>query len=72
MIVVKTQMKKIPDKCVKCKFSKIEHAWGLNSYLVCSLLDRPVPYLYNQEKRNWEYTKITGCPLVEIKEGTNE
>jgi hypothetical protein len=53
MIVVKTNMKKIPEKCVKCKFSKIEHAWGLNSYRVCSLLDRPVPYLYNADKRNW-------------------
>lgn len=68
MIVAKTNMKKIPDKCVKCKFSKIEHAWGLNSYRVCSLLDRPVPYLYNADKRNWEYTKITECPLMVVGE----
>jgi hypothetical protein len=72
MIVAKTKIKKIPEKCAKCKFSRIEHAWGLNSHRVCGILDKLVPYLYNEEKRNWEYTKISDCPLIEIKEGTHE
>lgn len=68
MIVAKTKLKKIPEKCTKCKFCLLEPYWGVRqgSIRVCELTRMTVPYVYNKEKRNWEYTKADGCPLVEM------
>ena len=77
MIVAKTKLKKIPEKCTKCKFCYMPGGYGIvdsvssegykNKYPLkyCSLTGGQVPYVYNKEKRNWEYTKCKSCPLEE-------
>lgn len=75
MIVAKTKLKKIPEKCIKCKFCFEPGGYGsrLNKNMVadvyklksCFLTGVNVPYLYNEKKRNWEYTKCLSCPLEE-------
>lgn len=77
MIIAQTKLKKIPDKCIKCKFcenvSVAEKAIKANNYIAvtytqkkCYLTGIDVPYVYNKAKRNWEYTKCKNCPLVEV------
>ena len=75
MIVAKTKLKKIPEKCSKCKFCYIPGGWGVkfNKSMIaekyklksCFLTGVNVPYIYNEEKRNWEFTKCKSCPLEE-------
>ena len=78
MIVARTKLKKIPEKCLKCKFcidtGKIVHKAGCeeNHWIAnccrqkrCFLIGAEVPYVYNKEKGNWEYTKCKTCPLIE-------
>lgn len=77
MIIAKTKLRKIPDKCNVCKFCihTKEHdrkcikdnGWLGESYLIkrCFLTGTEVPYIYNKAKRNWEYTKCKSCPLTE-------
>lgn len=78
MIVAKTKLKKIPEKCLKCKFcidtGKIVHKAGCaeNHWIAnccrqkrCLLTGAEVPYVYNKEKGTWEYTKCKTCPLIE-------
>ena len=77
MIVAKTRLKKIPEKCSKCKFCYEPGGWGtkLNKSMIadsyklksCFLTGVNVPYIYNEEKRNWEYTKCKYCPLEEAE-----
>lgn len=63
MIIAKTKLRKIPDKCIKCTFcSKIE------DFRKCDILNLAVPYKYNPDKRNWEYVKIKSCPLKEVED----
>jgi hypothetical protein len=78
MIIAHTKLKKIPEKCLKCKFCKDtgkiarkagckENNWIGNCCRLkrCSLTGAEVPYVYNETKRNWEYTKCKTCPLIE-------
>lgn len=72
MIVARTKLKKIPDRCLKCKFC-VHADFGFGrwrkhpySYRKCSLTGAQVPYVYNKQKRNWEYTKCKTCPLMDI------
>jgi hypothetical protein len=77
MIIAHTKLKKIPEKCSKCKFCVEPGGWGskVNKSLIadryklksCSLTGIKVPYIYNEEKRNWEYTKCKTCPLEEVE-----
>lgn len=70
-IIVKTKLKKIPDKCTKCKFSKHENFRNsfnqIISYKYCVLTNTEIPCVYNKEKRNWEDVKPSDCPLLEIR-----
>lgn len=77
MIIAQTKLKKIPDKCTKCKFCEnvgvAEKAIKANNYIAvtyaqkkCCLTGIDVPYIYNKAKRNWEYTKCKSCPLIEV------
>ena len=74
MIIAKTKLKKIPEKCFKCKFcthtSDYKKAQGKVRYIIypgrtCLITGQEVPYVYNEAKRNWEYTKCKTCPLIE-------
>jgi hypothetical protein len=78
MIIAKTKLRKIPNKCLKCKFcvdtGKLvkkagceENQWISDCCRLrrCFLTSAEVPYVYNKEKRIWEYTKCKTCPLVE-------
>lgn len=78
MIVAQTKLKKIPEKCLKCKFcidtGKIVRKAGCaeNQGLAtcyrqkcCFLTGAEVPFIYNKEKGTWEYTKCKTCPLIE-------
>lgn len=79
MIIAQTKLKKIPDKCNKCKFCKNtgeilkksvkENGYIGDSYVQkkCFLTGIDIPYVYNSAKRNWEYTKCKYCPLVEMR-----
>ena len=78
MIIAQTKLKKIPGRCIKCKFCadtgvikrKItkESGYMTDSYRQkkCFLTSVEVPYGYNKAKRNWEYTKCKSCPLQEV------
>lgn len=78
MIIAKTKLKKIPDKCNGCKFCEytgqiVHKAVKENGYLgmsyrqkKCFLTGVEVPFVYNASKRNWEYTKCKSCPLQEV------
>ena len=68
MIVVKTKIKKIAEKCSKCVFSSVEGTYGFVGERYCVVSNNKCcPYEYNKEKRNWEYTKPNWCPLEELK-----
>lgn len=76
MIIAQTKLKKIPDKCLKCKFcidtGCLAHKTVKeNGYIgecyrqkKCFLTGVEVPYIFNKAKRNWEYTKCKTCPLL--------
>ena len=77
MIVAKTKLKKIPDKCDKCKFCKdteiARKSVKANGYMAetyikkkCFLTGVEVPYVYNVSKLSWEYIKCKSCPLKEV------
>ena len=72
MIVIKTKLKKIPEKCNKCNYSYTDGGFGLDSQRFCSVcmqkgLNRACPMEYNKEKRNWEYFRPDWCPIEELK-----
>ena len=77
MIIAQTKLKKIPDKCNKCKFCTdvdvARKSSKANGYIAISYMQKKcyltgieVPYVYNKTKRNWEYTKCNSCPLIEV------
>ena len=69
MIVIKTKLKKLPEKCNKCKYSYLRYDERFCSVtFIDGGLCRCCPYEYNKEKRNWEYTKPEWCPLMEVNE----
>ena len=75
MIIAQTKLKKIPDKCNKCKFctdvgvgrKASKACFYAVAYMKkkCFITGSEVPYVYNETKHNWEYTKCKNCPLVE-------
>ena len=75
MIIAKTKLRKIPEKCTKCKLCFEPGGYGrktnknsvVDCYKLksCFLTGTNVPYVYNEEKRNWEFTKCNNCPLEE-------
>jgi hypothetical protein len=76
MIIIQTKLKKIPEKCTKCKFSQVKYDtvdyWQMTNYRVCGITGTKVPYVFNKEKRNWEYTKASGCPLKLVEDNSND
>lgn len=74
MVIARTKLKKIPEKCLKCKFcidigklgrKHYKNCWDSYRIKRCFLTAAEVPYIYNETKRNWEYTKCKTCPLTE-------
>lgn len=74
MIVSKTGLKKIPNKCSDCKYHvSLFRGYGYNPIsgrgMFCTLCsDKDIPYKYISEKKNWCFVKPDWCPLVEIKD----
>jgi len=76
MIVAKTKLKKIPDKCTNCKFcihtseyKKMQKKLFYENYTGkrCLITGAEVPEVYNNVKRTWEFTKCRSCPLEEAE-----
>ena len=73
MIIIKTRLEKIPNKCGDCKYHEsFFRGYGYNSMngrcMVCTLCNKDIPYKYISEKKNWCYVKPDWCPLVEIQD----
>lgn len=78
-IVIKTNLKKIPDRCLKCKFCVNTGAIGrkttkYNNYIAdtyvvkkCYITGREIPYVYDKGKHNWKYDNCKKCPLMVIQ-----
>ena len=76
MIIAKTKLKKLPDKCINCKFCedtgrilhKVVEKYNVGCYRQkkCFLTGVEIPYIYNVTKRNGEYAKCNSCPLEEV------
>ena len=64
MIIIKTKMKKIPDKCSDCKFSHTEFRGRCCDALSHKLLDTT----FVKEKNNWTYVRPRNCPLEEVED----
>lgn len=56
MIVIKTNLKKIPDKCSKCKY----HQEYYDSSCYCRII--------NKEVHGWTCDKPDWCPLQEVED----
>lgn len=72
MIYVKTTMRKLPEKCTKCRFSRNgEYYETVGSFFFsvkkCVATGKEIPYEYSKEKNNWHYVKPDWCPLREDK-----
>ena len=72
MIVIKTKLKKLPEKCNKCKYSYTNGGWGYGTKRFCSVsfeknMCRPCPIKFVKEKRNYEYQRPEWCHLKENK-----
>ena len=68
MIFIKTNLKEIPAKCNKCRYSYLGSA-DYDAQRFCGVLFKkgtnpPCPMEFNKEKNNWEYTKRSDCPLI--------
>ena len=72
MIVIQTQMKVLPKKCNRCKYSYVVKSKSMYGDRFCAVsfingMNRICPYEYNEDKRNCEYGKPDWCPLKEIE-----
>ena len=67
MIVIETNLKVLPKKCNKCKYSYFNHGDRFCAVSFKDGLNRCCPYEYNESKRNCEYGKPDWCPLKEIE-----
>lgn len=67
MIVAKTALKKIPDKCSKCSFGCTRYNIGRVDYKCCVLVNKEIVKQFVTEKNNWVYVKPEWCPLTQIK-----
>ena len=70
MIVIKTSLKKIPDKCNKCKYSISERNYknscGVARYCTVSN-NKEIPHNYSLELDCHGFIRPKWCPLTEIK-----
>ena len=72
MIVIKTKLKKLPEKCNKCKYSYTYGGWSYDTKRFCSVsfekgMCRPCTIEFVKEKRNYEYRRPKWCPLKDDK-----
>ena len=72
MIVIETNLKVLPKKCNKCKYSYMHYGKSMSGDRFCAVsfidgMNRVCPYEYNEAKRNCEYGKPDWCPLKEIE-----
>lgn len=70
MIIIETKLKKLPEKCNKCKYSYLA-GFSYDAARICSVVykngENPAcPMEFNKEKRNWEYKRPDWCPLKEV------
>ena len=71
MIVIKTAMKKIPEKCNKCPYYVPEYykrSIGRRIPAHCRITQQIIKKEYSAEKRNWCVPKLKSCPLMKIEE----
>lgn len=65
MIIAKTKLKKIPEKCTNCKLSVIEYLSNGNCDRYCGVTKR---YLGRVKVENhWTYIRPKWCPLIDIE-----
>lgn len=67
MIVVKTNLKKIPTKCSKCKF-KINVGSIISPAYMCGALNE---MLLSSNNSNLPIVPRKQCPLIEINDNEN-
>lgn len=63
MIVAKTNLKKIPETCNKCKFSNYNRIFNMR---YCSLLNNKKCRKAIAGSGNWVYVRLPECPLINI------
>ena len=71
MIVIKTKLKKLPEKCNKCKYSYLsnERFCAISFY---KGMNRVCNQVFNKEKHNWEYVRPDWCLLKDINNKEKE
>ena len=76
MIIAKTRLRKIPDKCLNCKFcidtKKLNKKcyrefWDCYRLHRCFITSVEVPFEFNPAKEKFEFTKCKSCPLEEVE-----
>lgn len=63
MIVAKTNLKKIPEACNKCKFSKFNRFYQKRC---CTLLNDKLCEKTKSKSGNDAYIRLTNCPLINL------
>jgi hypothetical protein len=70
MIIIETKLKVLPTKCNKCRYSYLTDgsydAARVYSVVLKNGWNPVCPMEFNKEKKNWEYTKPSWCPLREV------
>lgn len=64
MIVAKTNLKKIPEACNKCKFSKLLSK--LYQQRCCTLLNDKLCEKTKSKSGNDAYIRLKNCPLINL------
>lgn len=69
MIYIKTNLRKIPNKCNDCKFSKYIKVYDEYSYKtqycrMCIILNKKCPII-KTKSNNFTFSKLPDCPLFE-------
>ena len=69
MIIVKTKLKKIPEKCNKCPFY-FYHSYDYGRVVekACLITRTAIEMEYSEKKKNYCNVKPKNCPLVEVEE----
>lgn len=62
MIVAKTKMKKIPESCKDCAFSKYMY-----DYRICAFESGRICPMVRTKNGNKKYIRPKWCPLMEVK-----
>ena len=71
MIVIETNLRNMPKSCTKCKYSYLHERIRFCGVAFNNGYNKCCPYVYNAEKRNWEYVKPEWCPLRTLEAETN-